>query len=340
MRSGGWPLADDSPAPPLPQRVPGSNRHAPGYSRGLGAKPVGPAALPEHVVRHIRSALDSMRDEASVQDRTASAERPAALPRRVPGASNGPRPPAITARPGLPSTPRSRPGEASTDQFPAISPSPPSAGREEITVQLEPATAVPADPQPTPAPLPRTEELPHRQRRPDEAAGLPSTPRSRPDEASTDQFPAISPSHPSAGREEITVQLEPATALPAATQQSQWTSQTKSPARRAAKPARRAGKPASRMKGPTRSSKPPPSPIPSPSPQPVSQMALVFPLEPPGEEGTEIRPALIVPQRGRLGRLGRAAATSVGRLWRLPSFPGHWFWCLPATRTWRLQLTA
>ncbi len=202
------------------------------------------------------------------------------------------------------------------------------------------ATAVPADPQPTPAPLPRTEELPHRQRRPDEAAGLPSTPRSRPDEASTDQFPAISPSHPSAGREEITVQLQPATALPAATQQSQWTSQTKSPARRAAKPARRAGKPASRMKGPTRSSKPPPSPIPSPSPQPVSQMALVFPLEPPGEEGTEIRPALIVPQRGRLGRLGRAAATSVGRLWRLPSFPGHWFWCLPATRTWRLQLTA
>ena len=238
-------MADDSPAPPLPQRVPGSNRHAPGYSRGLGAKPVRPAALPEHVVRHIRSALDSMRDEASPQERTASAERPAALPRRVPGASNGPRPPAITARPGLP-----------------------------------------------------------------------STPRSRPDEASTDQFPAISPSHPSAGREEITVQLEPATALPAATQQSRRTSQAKSPARRAAKPARRAGKPASRMKGPTRSSKPPPSPVPSPSPQPASQMALVFPLEPPGEEGAEIRPALIMPQRGRLGRLGRAAATSVGRLWR------------------------
>ena len=258
-------MADDSPAPPLPQRVPGSNRHAPGYSRGLGAKPVGPAALPEDVVRHIRSALDSMRDEASLQDRTASAERPAALPRRVPGASNGPRPPAIAARPGPP-----------------------------------------------------------------------STPRSQPDEASTDQFPAISPSHPSAGREEITVQLEPATALPAATQQSRWTSQAKSPARRApkparraAKPARRAGKPASRMKGPTRSSKPPPSPIPSPSPQPVSQMALVFPLEPPGEEGTEIRPALIVPQRGRLGRLGRAAATSVGRLWRLPSFPVTGFGAYP-----------
>jgi hypothetical protein len=250
-------VADDSPAPPLPQRVPGSNRHAPGYERGPAAKPVGPVALPEDVVRRIRYALDSMRDEASPEDRTASAEQPAALPRRVPGASNGPKPPAVAARPRLPSTLRSRPAGASTDQFPAISPSHPGTAREETTAAPGPAPAASADPQPVPAPLPPTEELPHRQDRPDEAAGH------------LEKVPA--------------------------TQQGRRTRQAKSPARRAGKPARRA-------KGPTSASKPPPSPVPSPAPQPVSQMALVFPLEPPGEDGTAIRPALIVPQRGRLGR--------------------------------------
>jgi hypothetical protein len=268
-------VADDSPAPSLPQRVPGSNRHAPGYDREPGAKPVGPVALPEDVVRRIRDALDSMREEASPQDRRAGTGRPAALPRRVPGASNDPSPPAVAAGPRLPSRTRSHLDEASTDEFPAINPSPPGGG-EESTVRAEVATAVSAEPQPAPAPLPATEELPPRQDRPDEA-GPPPMPRPGLDEAATEEFAAISPSLPGGG------------------EKIGRTRQAKSPARRKGKPARRAD-------GPARISKPPPSPVPSGSAQSVSQMALVFPLEPPGEDAAAIRPALIVPQRGRQAR--------------------------------------
>jgi hypothetical protein len=262
-------VAEDNPAPPLPQRVPGSNGHVPRDNKGPGAGPAGPVKLPEDVLRHIRHALDSMRDEASPQDHTVRTERPAALPRRVPGASNGPTPPAVVARPRLPSPPRSRIDEAPTDEFPAISASRPGSGTEEITAQPEPATAVPADPQPIPGPLPATEKQAHRQDRPDEATGhLEKAPTS---------------------------------------QQSRRTSQRKAPA--------------CRTKRPNRASKPPSAPVPSYSPQPVPQMALVFPLEPPGAVATPIRPAPIGrQQRARLVRSIGCAIMALARHLRVTTF--------------------
>jgi hypothetical protein len=165
MQPGGLPVAEDSGVPPLPRRVPGEQRR-PG--RGPSARPV----LSDSVMQRILAALDTSGDKASPQDHAAPTERPASLPRRVRGASNGPEPPALLARPKLPaSSPRSRSEEGPTEPVPVVSASMSSGVTEEIwaqpdiAVQPEPATAVPTDPQPVPAQRSPAEQQPDRQDR-------------------------------------------------------------------------------------------------------------------------------------------------------------------------------
>jgi hypothetical protein len=171
-------VAEDTPAHPLPQRVPGSKRHAPGDKHGQGTGPVGPSALPEPVLQRIRAALDSMGAEASPQEHAAPAEPPAALSQQVPDARKGPDPPALMTRPKLPaSVLRTLPGEAATDPFLALPVAMSTGVAEEIAVQQdtaarpEPATATPADPELPPAQLPPAEGRPDRQDRRDEEPG-------------------------------------------------------------------------------------------------------------------------------------------------------------------------
>src|SRR4249919_1153997 len=151
------------------------DRHGPG-----GAGPLGPQALPESVLQRIRAALDGAEGEASPQEHAASAGQPPSLPRRVPGASNGPEPPAVIARPKLPaSLLRSRSGRAPAEPPPAV-PAPRSSGATEkigvqpdSAAQPEPTTAAPADAQPVPAQRPPAEQRPDRQDRRDEEAASP-----------------------------------------------------------------------------------------------------------------------------------------------------------------------
>jgi hypothetical protein len=267
-------VADDSPAP-LPRRVPRDKQHVPGS--GQETRPVGPAALPEDVVRRIRVALDAVRSEASRQQDASRPEapdppdRPTSLPRRVPGTSKGPEPRVAIPRAGLPSVwlsrPRSGTNEAPTDVFPPASGSPSGGGTEEITIrpvtadQPEPATTRPepgggpAVPEPTLAPQPSAEE-PDRQGRPEEETGhrakMPTREKNQP---------------------------------------TRWTRPT----------TRRTKSPARRTKPPARASKPTPSRS-SLSQQPAPQMALVFPPEPTPEESTIRPPATIMPDLDRRAR--------------------------------------
>jgi hypothetical protein len=265
-------VPEDSPAAPLPRRVPDSDRHVPGGRQGPGPGPVGPAALPKDVLQRIRDALDSVKNEASPQEqgaragRPARAERPAragqpaSLPQRVPGASKAPEPPAVVARPRPPSLPpslpRPRTDDASRDDVPAAGASRSGDSTDEITVRLdtavapEPATDVPAGPQQIATPRPAEEQL-DGQDRPD---GETSHPRKL-------------PSH----------------------QENRRASRAKGPTRRA--------------KAPARAPDPAPPERPSPSPEPVSHMALVFPLEPSPEEATPLRPSVWPQHRARRGRV-------------------------------------
>ena len=112
-------MAEDSHVPPLPRRTPDDERHVPGGTPGWGSGLTHPLALPESLQQRIRAALDYTDDEApppehdAPQAAEAIAGQPASLPRRVPGANNGPEPPAHIARPAmLPSLVHPAPAEA------------------------------------------------------------------------------------------------------------------------------------------------------------------------------------------------------------------------------------
>ena len=100
-------MAEDSHVPPLPRRTPDDERHVPGGTPGWGSGLTHPLALPESLQQRIRAALDYADDEApppehhAPQAAEAIAGQPASLPRRVPGANNGPEPPAHIARPAM-----------------------------------------------------------------------------------------------------------------------------------------------------------------------------------------------------------------------------------------------
>jgi hypothetical protein len=107
-------VAEDSHVPPLPRRVPGESREP-------GAGPSAPLVLPESVIRRIQAALDAAEDEASPQADAGPAERPASLPRHVPGTGNRTAPLPRSARPDVPaSSVRARPEETPTEVFPAV----------------------------------------------------------------------------------------------------------------------------------------------------------------------------------------------------------------------------
>ena len=157
-------MAEDSRDPPLPRRMPGDRRRP-------GTGPPAPLVLPESVIQRIRAALDSEGDEASLQEHAASAEQSAALPRRVPGANNGPEPPARIARPDLSaSLLQSRPDEAPTEVFPAVPAYTSSGVAEQIGVQ--PDTAGPPEVAPLPADTIPSQPTPARQ--PPAPPGLPT----------------------------------------------------------------------------------------------------------------------------------------------------------------------
>ena len=269
-------MAEDSPAAPLPRRVPGSNRHGPGGG-GAAAGPVRPAALPDDVLQRICDALVSLRENAS-PEQMAQAERPASLPRRLPGASKGPGPPAVIARPRLPSlppaVPRSRTDEAAEDQFPSPSVSPAGGHSEEITARPDPNTeehtaragpgkAASAGSRPDPVPRPREAERPDRHDQTDGETG-------RQEKA---------PGHQGNGQGR----------------------RAKRPARRAKAPGR-AAKPAP-PKRPSRPRRPAPRKAPTRPGEPVPRMALLFPEEPAPEQATMPPPTPLWPQRARGGRL-------------------------------------
>ena len=330
-------MAEDNPAAPLPRRLPGSNRHGPGGREGPVNGPVGPAALPEDVLQRIRDALGSLREEAS-PEHAARAERPASLPRRVPGASKGPGPPAVIARPRLPSLPpalpRSRTDEAATGPAPSVSPAGghteeitarPDANTEEITARPDANTE-----EITARPDANTEEI---TARPDANT---EEITARPD-ANTEEITA----RPDANTEEITARPGPGKAAPAGSRlapvprrreaerpdrHDQTDGETghreKAPghqengqARRAKRPARRAKAPGRRAKASARAAKPAPPKRPSrprkPAPQkapahpgePEPRMAPLFPEESAPEQATVPSPAPLWPQRARSGRL-------------------------------------
>jgi hypothetical protein len=119
-------VAEDSHVPPLPRRTPDDERRVPEGTPGWGSGLTHPLALPESLRQRIRAALDYTDGEApppehdapqaehdAVQAAGAIAGQPASLPRRVPGANNGPEPPAHIARPAmLPSLVHHAPAEA------------------------------------------------------------------------------------------------------------------------------------------------------------------------------------------------------------------------------------
>jgi hypothetical protein len=268
-------MAEDSPAAPLPRRVPGSNRRRPD-GREPATGPVRPAALPDDVLQRICDALVSMRESAP-PEHTAQAERPASLPRRVPGASKGPGPPAVMARPRLPSPPpalpRSPTDEAAADQFPGVGVSP-ARGHAKITARPDANTE---DPSARPGPGKEA------------SAGSRLGPVPRPREAERPD-----------GHE----QTDGETGRPERALGHQENGQD----RRAKRPARRAKVPgrAAKPRPPERPSRPP-QPASRKAPtrpgEPVPQMALLFPEEPAPEQATMPPPTPLRPQPARRGRL-------------------------------------
>jgi hypothetical protein len=91
-------MAEDNRVPPLPRRVRGA-----GDMPGAAAR-VAPPVLPESSLRRIRAAFYAEPEQVAGQEQAASSQGPARLPRRVPGANDGPRPPARIARPELPAS--------------------------------------------------------------------------------------------------------------------------------------------------------------------------------------------------------------------------------------------
>ena len=283
-RPGGWPMAEDSPAQPLPRRVSASDRHVPGGKQAPRAGPVRPvrqAVLSEDALRHMRNALDSVKAEAPPEMHALRAGGSASLPRRVPGAGKRPQPPAAIARPRLPS----RADEAPTDEFPALSVSYPGANAEETTAQPdaqpEPGTTPPAELLQAPAPRPSAQQQLDGRDRTDRAIGLPEKP----------------PGHQENGQDR----------------------RAKGPARRTKSLATRMKPPGLRTKAAglrTKRSAATPSPAPttrpsrapkparqkaSASPGEPTQMAPLFPEELPPEQAILRPPTLTWPQRARWG---------------------------------------
>ena len=177
-------MAKDSRVPPLPRRVPGSNR-------GSGTGPLlPPVVLSEPELQRIRAALDGAADPDDAEDRTsplqdaaegkvstrqnaATSGPPASLPRRVRDPGRGPEPPAGTVRPRLPSP---RADEASANELTAISTSGLGRVAEEVTAppdtsaHPEAATNVSADAKVAPAQPPPAVQHPDQQERQDKAA--------------------------------------------------------------------------------------------------------------------------------------------------------------------------
>jgi hypothetical protein len=288
-------MAEDGPAQPLPRRAPSSNKQVPGGKQGPRARPVRPPVLSQDAVQRIRDALDSVRAEASPQEQAPRAERPASLPRRTPGAGKTPQPPAVTARPRLPSprppplrSPRLSPlrsaaDEAPTAELPALSISSHLSGTEEImaqpephTARPEPDTAQPVDPPSAPAPPLPVPLRPARQDRTDGATGLPEKPPGR--------------------------------------RKNKQGRLAKESARRIKMSAVRAKADSRRTKTPAIASRPERKPRPSGPPkqarreapgspsEPTPQMALLFPEDPAPEEATAPPSALMWPQWARSGR--------------------------------------
>jgi hypothetical protein len=157
-------VAEDKGGPLLPRRVPGTKRRP-------GTGPLTRPVLSESDLQRIRAALDS------AQASSPPAERPAALPRRVPKVSKGSEPP--TPRPELSTallpTP---PKETPTEPPPAVPAPRPGEATEEIPrqpdVTAEPvAAARPADPQLVPAQRAPAEEREERQGQPEEEKASP-----------------------------------------------------------------------------------------------------------------------------------------------------------------------
>ena len=320
-------MAEDSPAQPLPQRVPAGDRQIPGGRQEPDGGPVRPAVLSKDVLWRIRDALGSMKDEASPEGPPAPAKRPASLPRRVPGAGKGPQPPAVIARPRLPflprPLPRSRAGEAAADDSPALSVSHVGGVTEEIAGRPDARTEEIAG-----RPDARTEEIAGRpDARTEEIAGRPDARTEeiagRPD-ARTERIAWW----PDATTEGIAGRAAPAprpreaelpdrhdhtdgeTGRPGKAPSHQENGQArrvKRPARRAKVLGRRAKvsapdpKPAPSAR-PSRPRKPAPRKAPAFPGEPTAQVAALFPDESAPEEATPRPPALSWPHRVPWGR--------------------------------------
>ena len=156
-------MAEDSHVPPLPRRTPDDERRVPEGTPGWGSGLTHPLALPESLQQRIRAALDYADDEApppehhAPQAAEAIAGQPASLPRRVPGANNGPEPPAHIARPAmLPSLVHHAPAEA-PPALPAatLGAIAAAAGTPSSDIAAQPKAAVPAKAAVWPAPVDR-----------------------------------------------------------------------------------------------------------------------------------------------------------------------------------------
>ena len=90
-------MGEDNRVPPLPRRV----RGAAGMPGAADTARVAQPVLSESSLRRIRAAFYAEPEPVAGQERAASSQRPEPepLPRRVPGANDGPRPPAPVARP-------------------------------------------------------------------------------------------------------------------------------------------------------------------------------------------------------------------------------------------------
>jgi len=170
-------VAEDKGGPPLPRRMPGTKR-------GPGTGPLARPVLSESDLQRIRAALDSAQAQASAPP----AERPASLPRRVPGVSKGSEPPARTARPERPAAFLStRPKKAPAEPPPAVPPPGPGEVTEEterqpdVTAEPE-AAATSAGPQLVPAQRAPAEEREEWQDRPDEEKASPERETARKEE--------------------------------------------------------------------------------------------------------------------------------------------------------------
>jgi hypothetical protein len=91
-------MREDNRVPPLPRRVRGA-----GGMPGAAARVTRPV-LSESSLQRIRAAFYAEPEQLTGQKQAASSQRPAPLPRRVPGANDGPMPPARITRPELPAS--------------------------------------------------------------------------------------------------------------------------------------------------------------------------------------------------------------------------------------------